>query len=57
MSLPRSQLILESLKRESDECGLSIQNIAINWLLENPLVTTVLLGPSNNKQLVELLER
>ena len=57
LSLPSSQLILESLKRESDECGLSIQNIAINWLLENPLVTTVLLGPSNNKQLVELLER
>jgi aryl-alcohol dehydrogenase-like predicted oxidoreductase len=43
--------LLEGLQREADEQGTTMAALAIAWLLENPRVTAVIVGPRRPGQL------
>jgi len=51
-----TQNLLCNLVDQSKREGISLQSQAIKWLLQNDTVDTILLGPSNLSQLLELLE-
>jgi len=43
--------VIDALEAIADETGKSIPQIAINWLLQRPSVSTVLIGARNEQQL------
>jgi aryl-alcohol dehydrogenase-like predicted oxidoreductase len=43
--------LLEGLEREADEQGTTMAALAIAWLLENPQITAVIVGPRRPAQL------
>jgi aryl-alcohol dehydrogenase-like predicted oxidoreductase len=43
--------LLEGLQREADEQGTTMAALALAWLLENPRVTAVIVGPRRPGQL------
>jgi len=47
--------IVDTLEAISKETGKSVSQISLNWLLQRPSVSTVLLGARNEKQLVDNL--
>jgi aryl-alcohol dehydrogenase-like predicted oxidoreductase len=47
--------VVDALKEVSQETGKSIPQIAINWLLQRPTVSTVILGARNEEQLKDNL--
>lgn len=48
--------VVDVLERMANENGKSIPQVAINWLLQNPTVSNVVIGARNEKQLIENLE-
>jgi aryl-alcohol dehydrogenase-like predicted oxidoreductase len=46
---------VKSLKKVSDDLGISISQMAIAWCLKNPNVSTAILGASKVEQLDENL--
>lgn len=47
--------VIDALKEVSQETGKTIPQIAINWLLQRPTVSTVILGARNEEQLKDNL--
>ena len=47
--------VVDALDQVSTETGKSIPQIALNWLLQRPTVSTVLIGARDEKQLRENL--
>lgn len=43
--------MIQVLKEIADEIGYSVPQIALNWLLQRPTVTSVLIGARNLQQL------
>ena len=48
--------VIDALKQIAKETGYSIPQIALNWLLQRPTVTSVLIGARNQTQLQENLK-
>lgn len=48
--------VIDALKQIAQETGYSIPQIALNWLLQRPTVTSVLIGARNQTQLQENLK-
>lgn len=47
--------VVDALKEVSQETGKTIPQVAINWLLQRPTVSTVILGARNEEQLKDNL--
>ena len=47
--------IVDALDAMSEETGKAIPQIALNWLLQRPTVSSVIIGARNEAQLVENL--
>jgi aryl-alcohol dehydrogenase-like predicted oxidoreductase len=47
--------VIEALDAVAEETGKTVPQIAINWLLQRPTVSTVLIGARNEEQLVQNL--
>lgn len=47
---------VDALERIATRHGKSIPQVAINWLLQNPTVSNVVIGARNEKQLIDNLE-
>lgn len=45
--------IVDALDRVATEAGRSIPQIALNWLLRRPTVSSVIIGARNEEQLVQ----
>jgi aryl-alcohol dehydrogenase-like predicted oxidoreductase len=45
--------VIDALEELATETGKSIPQIAINWLLQRPTVSTVIVGARNEAQLLE----
>jgi aryl-alcohol dehydrogenase-like predicted oxidoreductase len=45
--------IVDALDAVASEAGKTIPQVALNWLLENPTVSTLIIGARDEKQLVE----
>ena len=45
--------IVDALDRVAEQTGKSIPQIALNWLLRRPTVSTVIVGARNEEQLVQ----
>lgn len=45
--------IVDALDRVAAETGKTIPQIAINWLLDRPTVSSVIIGARNESQLIE----
>src|SRR5690606_22627824 len=43
--------VIDALEEVSQECGKTVPQIAINWLLQRPSVATVIIGARNEEQL------
>jgi aryl-alcohol dehydrogenase-like predicted oxidoreductase len=48
--------VTDVLEEISGETGRTIAQVAINWLLDKPTVSNVVIGARNEKQLIENLE-
>jgi aryl-alcohol dehydrogenase-like predicted oxidoreductase len=48
--------IVDALDEVSKECGKSVPQIALNWLLQRPTVATVIIGARNEQQLRQNLD-
>jgi aryl-alcohol dehydrogenase-like predicted oxidoreductase len=48
--------VVDALDEVSKETGKSISQIAINWLLQRPTVSSVILGARNEEQLRQNLD-
>ena len=48
--------VVDVLERIAEENNKSIPQVAINWLLQNPTVSNVVIGARNEKQLIDNLE-
>ena len=42
--------VVDALDEVAEECGKSVPQIALNWLLQRPTVSTVILGARNEEQ-------
>lgn len=47
--------ILDTLREVADEVGKSIAQVAINWVLQRPTVSSVIIGARNEEQLKQNL--
>jgi aryl-alcohol dehydrogenase-like predicted oxidoreductase len=47
--------VVEAIDEVARECGKSVSQIALNWLLQRPTVATVIVGARNEEQLRENL--
>jgi aryl-alcohol dehydrogenase-like predicted oxidoreductase len=47
--------VVDALREVSEETGKTIPQVAINWLLQRPTVSTVILGARNEAQLIDNL--
>lgn len=47
--------ILDALQEVADEVGKSVAQVAINWVLQRPIVSSVIIGARNEEQLKENL--
>ena len=47
--------VVDAIDEVARECGKSVSQIALNWLLQRPTVATVIVGARNEAQLVENL--
>ena len=45
--------IVDALDEVSEEVGKSIPQVALNWLLQRPTVSTIIIGARNEQQLVQ----
>lgn len=45
--------IVEVLERVSGDLGKTVPQVALNWLLQRPTVSTIIIGARNEEQLVE----
>jgi aryl-alcohol dehydrogenase (NADP+) len=45
-----SLIIAQTLKRHAEKRGMSAAQFALNWVLNNALVTSVLAGPRTSEQ-------
>jgi aryl-alcohol dehydrogenase-like predicted oxidoreductase len=52
---PKTQEILRSMARRRMISGATIQQQAVSWLSKNQKITSILIGPSNMQQLLELI--
>lgn len=48
--------VIDVLEQVAGETGRSVSQVAINWLLNNPTVSNVVIGARNEKQLLENLD-
>lgn len=48
--------VVEVLEQIANKNGKSIPQVAINWLLQNPTVSNIIIGARNEKQLIDNLE-
>jgi aryl-alcohol dehydrogenase-like predicted oxidoreductase len=48
--------VIDVLAQVAGETGKSVSQVAINWLLNNPTVSNVVIGARNEKQLLENLD-
>lgn len=48
--------VVDALDAVAKECGKSIPQVALNWLLQRPTVTSVIIGARNEQQLRQNLE-
>jgi aryl-alcohol dehydrogenase-like predicted oxidoreductase len=48
--------VIDVLAQVAGEAGRSVSQVAINWLLNNPTVSNVVIGARNEKQLLENLD-
>ena len=46
---------IANLQQIAEHCGLPMAQLAIAWILANPVVTSVILGASHAAQLVDTL--
>jgi len=47
--------VVDALDAVAKECGKSVPQVALNWLLQRPTVATVIFGARNEEQLVQNL--
>tara|TARA_B000000441_G_C21651022_1_gene295263 strand:- start:530 stop:814 length:285 start_codon:yes stop_codon:yes gene_type:complete len=45
-----SMEVAQSLKPIAEEYGKSVSQLAVNWVLENPIVSTAIIGPRTIEQ-------
>lgn len=48
--------VIDILARVAEETGRSVSQVAINWLLQRPTVSNIVIGARNEKQLLENLD-
>ena len=48
--------MLESIQPIADERNISLAQLAINWLIQQPSVTSVLVGARNSAQMLDNIE-
>lgn len=48
--------VVDALDEVAEECGKSVPQIALNWILQRPTVSTVIIGARNEAQLRENIE-
>ena len=47
---------MDALDEVAKECGKSVPQVALNWLLQRPTISTVIVGARNEQQLRQNLE-
>jgi aryl-alcohol dehydrogenase-like predicted oxidoreductase len=48
--------VVDALDEVAKECGKSVPQVALNWLLQRPTVSTVIFGARNEEQLRQNLD-
>jgi aryl-alcohol dehydrogenase-like predicted oxidoreductase len=48
--------VVDALEEVAKECGKSVPQVALNWLLQRPTVSTVIFGARNEEQLRQNLD-
>jgi aryl-alcohol dehydrogenase-like predicted oxidoreductase len=48
--------VMDALDEVAKECGKSVPQVALNWLLQRPTISTVIVGARNEQQLRQNLE-
>jgi aryl-alcohol dehydrogenase-like predicted oxidoreductase len=43
--------VVDALDEVAKECGKSVPQVALNWLLQRPTISTVIVGARNEEQL------
>jgi len=47
--------VVDTLETIAEQCGKTVPQVAINWLLQRPTVSTVIIGARNQEQLIQNL--
>ena len=47
---------MDALDEVAKECGKSVPQVALNWLLQRPSISTVIVGARNEHQLLQNIE-
>jgi aryl-alcohol dehydrogenase-like predicted oxidoreductase len=48
--------VVDALDEVAKECGKSVPQVALNWLLRRPTVSTLIIGARNEQQLRQNLD-
>jgi aryl-alcohol dehydrogenase-like predicted oxidoreductase len=48
--------VVDALDEVAKECGKSVPQVALNWLLQRPTISTVIVGARNEQQLLQNIE-